>query len=82
LMEKMELQEGMLVQLNPDTCSNKMLGGCFMVVTEPKDFGAQGYIQCTGENWELGGQAYYRASWEEMELCGQAEWMIEYRGLN
>lgn len=73
-MEKQKLDIGDLVQLNPDTVSNKMLAACIMVVTEPKTWGAQGYIQCTGENGQFGGQAYYRAKWEEMELVGHAEW--------
>lgn len=74
-MEKQELKEGLLVQLNPETVANKMFAACIMVVTEPKDFGAQGYVQGLGEGGEPGGQAYYRAKWEEMELVGAAEWV-------
>ena len=73
-MEKRELEIGSLVQLNPDTVGNKMFAACIMVVTEPKGFGAQGYVQALGENGEPGGQAYYRAKWEEMEFVGHAEW--------
>lgn len=70
-----QLEPGDLVQLNPDAVANKMLTGCIMVVTERKDFGAMGYIQCTGENGQPGGQAYYRPAWAEMELVGHAEWV-------
>lgn len=38
-----------------------------MLVTEPKSWGAQGFVQVPGK-----GQAYYRAKWEEMELIGKA----------
>lgn len=65
------------MQLNPKTVKNKMFAACIMVVTEPKSFGAQGYVQGLGENGEPGGQAYYRATWEEMEIVGVAEWVSE-----
>jgi hypothetical protein len=70
-----KLEVGDLVQLSPDDCENRMLAGCIMVVTEPKSFGAQGYIQVTGENGQPGGLAYYRAQFAEMELVGHAEWL-------
>jgi hypothetical protein len=76
-MEKQELKSGYLVQLNPETVRNPMFTGCIMVVTEPKEWGAQGYVQALGENEQPGGQAYYRAKWEEMELVGNAEWIAE-----
>ena len=76
-MEKRELEIGSLVQLNPATVRNKMFAACIMVVTESKEWGAQGYVQAFGENGEPGGQAYYRATWEEMELVGHAEWRTQ-----
>jgi len=75
-MEKQELEEGMLVQLNPDTVGNKMFSGAIMTVTEPKPWGAQGYVQALGENGKPGGQAYYRAKWREMELVGKTVWVV------
>lgn len=75
-MEPAELQAGDLVQLAP-TVGNPMFAACFMVVTELKAWGAQGYVQALGENGQPGGQAYYRAKWDEMELCGRAEWVTE-----
>lgn len=74
-MRKTELEPGTLVQLNPETCRNPMLAACFMVITEAKSFGAQGYIQATGENGSMGGRAYYRAEFDEMEVVGKAEWI-------
>lgn len=44
-MEPRELTEGELVQLNPETARNRMFAACIMVVTEPKSWGAQGYVQ-------------------------------------
>lgn len=76
-MKPQDLKEGSVVQLNPETCKNQMFAGCFMVVTESKTFGAQGYVTALGENGNPGGQAYYRATWEEMEVVGQAEWVVQ-----
>ena len=76
-MKQQGLTKWQLVQLNPETVKNKMFAACIMVVTEPKSFGAQGYVQGLGENGDPGGQAYYRATWEEMEIVGVAEWVSE-----
>jgi hypothetical protein len=65
-----ELKVGELVQLSPETCRNRMLAGCIMTVTEPKAWGAQGYVQVAGQDEKPGGQAYYRAEWVEMEQTG------------
>ena len=69
-MQKQTLNIGDIVQLSPLDCKNQMFGGCMMVVTEPKPWGAQGYVQGLGENGEQKGQAYYRACWDEMEPTG------------
>ena len=68
------LEFGHVVQLSPFACRNPMFAGCFMQVTEPKAFGAQGFVQMTGEDGKPGWMAYYRARWDEMELCGRAVW--------
>ena len=75
-MKPQILKEGQLVQLNPDAVRNKMFAACIMVVTEPKQWGAQGYVQARGSFGDMGGRAYYRAKWEEMEIVGNAEWII------
>jgi hypothetical protein len=75
-MQATELKEGEIVQLDPERTKNPMFAGCFMVVTEPKTWGAQGYVQGLGEDMKPGGQAYYRAKWEEMErTAGIAVWI-------
>ena len=73
---KLDCAKGDVVQLGLDT-TNPMFAGCFMVVTEPKSWGAQGYVQALGENGEAGGQAYYRAKHNEMVFIGHAEWVVE-----
>lgn len=71
------LREGQIVQLHPDLCGNPMFGACLMVVTEPKPWGAQGYVQSLGEKNKRGLRAYYRATWGEMESTGGAvHWIV------
>ncbi len=74
-MADRELKEGDLVQIHPEKASNPMFAGCVMVVTEPKSWGAQGYVQALGALGNPGGQAYYRAKWEEIQPVGKAEWV-------
>ena len=70
-MEPRDLRPREIVVLRPDTTRNRMFAGCLMVVTEPKSWGAQGYVQGLGENGEPAkGQAYYRARWDEMDDTG------------
>jgi hypothetical protein len=76
-MDKRPMIIGEVVQLNPETVKNKAFAACFMVVSEPKEFGAQGYVQALGGREEIGGQAYYRASYDEMEpLNAHAIWQV------
>lgn len=77
-MSPAELKVGEIVQLVPGATRNEAFAGCLMVVTEPKVFGAQGYVQALGEARDAtGGQAYYRANWDEMEQTGgMAPWII------
>lgn len=78
-MNKQPLQPGDIVQLSPEDTRNLAFAGCLMIVSEPKDFGAQGYVQALGEARDaIGGQAYYRATWAEMEPTGgRAPWVID-----
>jgi hypothetical protein len=68
---------GDVVQLHPHETKNPMFRGCLMVVTEPKEWGAQGYVQALGKDEKPGGQAYYRATWEEMIPVGYVDWIAE-----
>lgn len=76
-MDKRDLSKGDLVQIKPETASNPVFAGCVMVVTEPKPWGAQGYVQALGVLGAPGGQAYYRANWEDMEPVGKAVWVAD-----
>lgn len=67
-MEKRNLVVGDVVQLRPDI-DEGVFGGAFMLVTEPKSWGAQGAVHGLGK-----GQAYFRAKWEDMEFVGRAMW--------
>lgn len=61
-----------VVQLGPNTS----FPYCFMVVTEVKSFGAQGYVMVPGDLREVPGQAYYRAKHEDMDYIGKATWIV------
>jgi hypothetical protein len=74
-MKEATLEVGDVMQLGP-ACQNQMFAFCMFMVTEPKPWGAQGFVQALGANGKPGGQAYYRATWEEMEPTGgKAEWV-------
>lgn len=68
--ERFVLYPGDIVQLSPTETRNAMFSGALLVVTEPKVWGAQGYVQALGENGKIGGLAHYRATWVEMEPTG------------
>ena len=72
-MQPMELKPGDVVQISPDTRS--AFAGCFLLVTEPKSWGAQGFVAMPQGRGELPGEAYYRAKWEELEYVGHAAWV-------
>lgn len=68
------LPRGTVVQINPEA-HDGFFRGCLMVVTEPKSFGAMGYIAMPGQRGDMPGLAYYRAEWNEMEFVGLAAWI-------
>jgi len=74
-MKERELEIGDVVQLSPHV-ANPAFMCCFMIVTDPKPWGAQGYVQDLGTRQGGGMQAYYRAKWEEMEYVGRAPWIV------
>lgn len=69
-MKQSSLKIGDIVQIDPE--HDGMFGGCLMIVTEPKEWGAQGYVRVPGKE---GGNAFYRCEYENMELVGCAEWI-------
>ena len=75
-MAPRELEPGDVVQLDPQKIGNRAFAGCLLIVTDPKDFGCQGYVQALGETRDApGGQAYLRVAWDEMEFVGRATWI-------
>lgn len=69
-MEPRVLKRGDVVQIHPD--HDELFGGALMVVSEPKSWGAQGYVQVLKPGRPL---AYYRCDFANMEHVGQAVWM-------
>lgn len=73
-MEKRELQIGDLCQINP----SHPYGGALIAVTDPKEWGAVGYLMCEYETQGLvrfKGRAFLRIKWEDMEYIGKLEWL-------
>jgi hypothetical protein len=65
------IQEGDIVQVNPNVST---FGGCMIVVTEPKPWGIQGYVQSAG----VSGQQYIRLKFDDFEATGgKAVWSVE-----
>lgn len=62
---------GDVVQIDPVVDG---FGGCLMVVTEPKSWGAQGYVSVPGNDR---GRAYFRLKKENGFYIGKAEWIEE-----
>ena len=68
-MEPRELQPGEIVQLTPD----HEWGPCLLVVSEPKGFGCQGYVQTP-----MKGAAFLRPTFEQIEpVNAMAIWVCE-----
>lgn len=70
------LQKGYICQISPDF-EVRPFAGCFLVVTDPRPWGAIGYVQSLGQDNEPGGQAYVRVKLEDLVLVGAAEWIVE-----
>lgn len=70
---KTQLRPGHVVQIDPS--HDPVFGGCLMIVTEVKSWGAQGCIRVPKS--PQGGDAYYRCPFEKMELVGAATWLPE-----
>ena len=74
-MEKTELKIGDVVQLRPE----HKFGGMLLVVTEPKEWGCQGYLmsQFNFEAVRYKGRAFVRPKFEDFEFVGKIQWMYE-----
>lgn len=60
-----------VVQINPNSHNFNCFSGCFLVVTEIKNFGVQGYIQLVGTGDEVGGAAYLRVGWDDIKALNE-----------
>jgi hypothetical protein len=78
-MEPRELRTGDIVQISPEVPGTGCFGGCLMIVTEPKIWGAQGVIlgpRSDAPTTEPAGHFYYRATWDRMQHTGGvAHWI-------
>lgn len=72
-MKPMDLQVGDVVQISPDL-ESCFFRGCFLMVTEPKSWGCQGFVSIPESRDKMPGQAFFRCKWEDMEYVGQAAW--------
>lgn len=66
--ERIEI--GSVVQIDPE--HDDRFGACFMVVTELKSWGVQGYVKVPGAD---GGDAYYRVDFNKVAYIGPSEWV-------
>lgn len=73
-MEKTELEKGDILQIYPEHAN---FPGFLLVVDEPTEFGAQGYLvhDRDFEAVRFKGIAYLRVKFEEVEFCGTLNWM-------
>ncbi len=74
-MTARDLAVGDVVQISPESLS--AFRGCFMLVTEPKKWGAQGFVCMPKARDEWPGEAYFRAEWSDMEYVGTAAFVPE-----
>jgi len=63
------LSVGDVVQIDPEY--DEIFGGCFMVITEVKPWGLQGYFDSPG----VDGLAFYRVKHENVSKIGPAVWL-------
>ena len=70
MLKKEMAKEGVVVQLTPET--NFPYG--LMTITEVKNYGCQGYIQCFDKPGQAPEHAFYRARWEQMYYVGKTNW--------
>jgi hypothetical protein len=72
------IKVGSVVQLDPAAHlepNDGFFAACFMLVTEVKSWGCQGFMSSAQERGQMPKEAYYRAKWDEMVYIGQAEWV-------
>lgn len=78
-MEKQKLEIGDVLQIIAQE-GRPEYTGCLLVVTEPKEWGAQGYFLSPFEGMGLTrfkGVAYLRVKFEEVEYVGKAPLVLQ-----
>lgn len=65
--KKEKFEAGHVFQISPEV---DVFGGCFIVATEIKDWGIQGYCVSPG----IDGAAYFRPKWKDIEFIGPTAW--------
>lgn len=78
-MQKQELKIGDVLQIISAE-GRPEYTGCFLVVTEPKAFGAQGYLLSPYDGIGMSrfkGLAYLRVKFEEVEYVGSAPLILQ-----
>lgn len=63
---------GAVVQIDPE--DGEVFGACFLVVTDVKTWGVQGYVHLPGKG-DAGGNAYYRVPFNKIAYIGLSEWI-------
>jgi hypothetical protein len=73
--------EGDILQINPerDTDMAKRYGGMLLIVTEPKSWGAQGYLMhyTDFDAVRFSDKAFLRVKFEDVVKVGRMVWMHE-----
>lgn len=65
------MRPGDVVQINPE--HDTRFGGCFLLITEVKSWGVQGFVQIpTSDGFN---RAYYRVPFDQIEHIGTANWI-------
>ena len=77
-MQNKTLEHGDVIQIDPEHDSR--FGGCLMMVTEPKPWGAQGFVAIPDADGPQ--NAYYRCNFADMEYVGRAAWAPAQRDVS
>ena len=81
-MEKTKLEQGQLLQYNPE---HDPYGGQIVMVVDPKEWGCQGILYLDREFEGLTrfqGRAFVRTKFEDVEPIGRIEWLWQSEELD
>lgn len=69
-----DMQPGAVVQVDIDH-DPACFAACFVLVTEVRSWGVQGFVFMPASKESLPGRAYLRLKWEDVEPVGPACWV-------